>query len=113
MTCSRRAPRQGRRRKWADVHAPLVCDHAVTVVDLTLPPRIWYPARGLATVWHTDATAPPSALADLIGRTRARILTLVKEPANTAELAHQLDAGPGTVSQHPRVLNRAGLVTRA
>lgn len=89
------------------------CDHAVTVVDLDLPPRIWYPARGLATVWHTATTAPPTALADLLGRTRARILSHLAEPASTTELAHRLDVTPGTVSQHLGVLHRAGLVTRA
>ncbi|MFJ3789407.1 ArsR/SmtB family transcription factor [Kitasatospora sp. NPDC090091] len=72
-----------------------------------------YPARGLATVWHTATTAPPAALADLLGRTRARILTLLAEPASTTELAHRLDVTPGTVSQHLGVLHRAGLVTRA
>ncbi|MER7985287.1 winged helix-turn-helix domain-containing protein [Streptomyces noursei] len=91
----------------------LFCDHAVTVVDLHLPPRIWYPARGLATVWHTGATAAPTALADLLGRTRARILTLLAEPASTTEVAHRLGVSPGTVSQHLGVLHRAGLVSRA
>ncbi|NEC24911.1 ArsR/SmtB family transcription factor [Streptomyces parvus] len=91
----------------------LFCDHAVTVVDLALPPRIWYPARGLATLWHTDTTAPPIALADLIGRTRARIISHLAEPASTSELAQRLDVSPGTVSQHLGVLHRAGLITRA
>ncbi|MDJ0384548.1 winged helix-turn-helix domain-containing protein [Streptomyces sp. G-G2] len=91
----------------------LFCDRAVTVVDLTLPPRIWYPARGLATLWHTDTTAPPAALADLLGRTRARIISHLAEPASTTELAQRLDVSPGTVSQHLGVLHRAGLITRA
>ncbi|WP_368666334.1 ArsR/SmtB family transcription factor [Micromonospora sp. BL4] len=91
----------------------LFCDHAVTVVDPRLPPRIWYPARGLATVWHTDAAVAPQALADLLGRTRARILTALAQPAGTTDLAHQLGLSPSTVSQHLGVLHRAGLVTRA
>ncbi|WP_426368088.1 ArsR/SmtB family transcription factor [Streptomyces sp. E-08] len=91
----------------------LFCDHAVTVVDLALPPRIWYPARGLATVWHTDTTAPPAALADLLGRTRARVIGLLAQPASTTELAQRLSLSPATVSQHLGVLHRAGLVTRA
>ncbi|KOV20364.1 hypothetical protein ADK60_26465 [Streptomyces sp. XY431] len=90
----------------------LFCDHAVTLVDHALPPRVWYPARGRATVWHTDA-AVPAALADLMGRTRARILTLLAEPAGTTDLARRLGTSPGTVSQHLGVLHRAGLVTRA
>ncbi|MET8749674.1 winged helix-turn-helix domain-containing protein [Streptomyces sp. NPDC004667] len=91
----------------------LFCDHAVTVVDLALPPRIWYPARGLGTVWHAGTTAPPTALADLLGRTRARIIALLSEPASTTELAQRLGVSPGAVSRHLGVLHRAGLVTRA
>ncbi|MFE6748608.1 DUF5937 family protein [Kitasatospora purpeofusca] len=91
----------------------LFCDHAVTVVDHALPPRVWYPVRGRATVWHTESAATPEALADLLGRTRARILTQLAEPAGTTDLARRLDLSPGTASQHLGVLHRAGLVTRA
>ncbi|MFD5662013.1 hypothetical protein ACFWHX_32990, partial [Streptomyces hirsutus] len=62
----------------------LFCDHAVTVVDLALPPRIRYPARGLATVWHTDTTTPPTALADLLGRTRTRTRSSATSPSRPA-----------------------------
>ncbi|MEU2602956.1 winged helix-turn-helix domain-containing protein [Streptomyces hirsutus] len=93
------------------------CDHAVTVVDLALPPRIRYPARGLATGWHTDTTtpptAPPTAPADLLGRTRARILGHLAQPTSTTEPAQRLGVTPGTVSRHLGVLHRTGLVTRA
>lgn len=91
----------------------LFCDHAVTVVDLGLPPRIWYPARGLATVWHAGTSGPPTALADLLGRTRARILALLAEPGTTTGLADRLGVSTGTVSRHLGVLHRTGLVTRA
>ncbi|MET9388236.1 helix-turn-helix domain-containing protein [Streptomyces sp. NPDC002928] len=49
----------------------------------------------------------------MLGRTRARVLTLLSEPASTTELVHRLGVSPGTVSQHLGVLHRAGLVTRA
>ncbi|MFF7128573.1 helix-turn-helix domain-containing protein [Streptomyces sp. NPDC008240] len=75
-----------------------------------LAPRIRYPARGLATVRHGG---PPTALADLLGRTRARILALLAEPGSTTGLAHRLGVSTGTVSRHLGVLHRAGLVTRA
>ncbi|MFE9973704.1 ArsR/SmtB family transcription factor [Streptomyces hirsutus] len=91
----------------------LFCDHAVTVVDLALPPRIRYPACGLATVWHTDTTTPPTAPADLLGRTRARILGHLAQPTSTTELAQRLGVTPGTVSRHLGVLHHTGLVTRA
>jgi hypothetical protein len=44
----------------------LFCHKAVTLVDHALPPRVWYPARGRATVWHTDTAAAPAAPADLL-----------------------------------------------
>ncbi|MFE6719054.1 ArsR/SmtB family transcription factor [Streptomyces albidoflavus] len=91
----------------------LFCDHAVTVVDLGLPPRVWYPARGLATVWHHRTPAPPSEVAELLGRTRARVLSALTDPAGTTDLAKLLEVSPATVSQHLGVLHRAGLVTRA
>lgn len=91
----------------------LFCDHAVTLVDPALPPRIWYPARGRATVWHAGTITPPGALAELLGRTRARILVHLAEPWGTSDLAGHLKLSPGAVSQHLGVLHRAGLVTRA
>ncbi|MFI6151465.1 ArsR/SmtB family transcription factor [Kitasatospora sp. NPDC051170] len=91
----------------------LFCDHAVTLADPALPPRIWYPARGRATVWHSATATPPEALADLLGRTRARVLLHLAEPCGTTDLADRLQLSPGAVSQHLGVLHRAGLVTRA
>ncbi|MFI7005353.1 ArsR/SmtB family transcription factor [Streptomyces sp. NPDC050145] len=91
----------------------LFCDHASTLLNPALAPRIAYPARGRGTVWHTHAAAPPKALADLLGGTRALLLTQLAEPASTTDLAHRLGLSPGTVSQHLSVLRRAGLVTRA
>lgn len=91
----------------------LFCDHAVTVVDLALPPRIWYPARGPATVWHSDTPAPSTALAELLGRTRARVLAGLDRPESTTGIARRLGISAGSASQHLGVLHRAGLVTRA
>ncbi|MFI2202837.1 ArsR family transcriptional regulator [Streptomyces sp. NPDC020192] len=91
----------------------LFCDHANTLVNPALPPRIGYPARGRGAVWHTNTATLPNALADLLGSTRARLLTLLAEPASTTDLAHRLSLSPSTVSQHLGVLHRARLVTRA
>ncbi|WP_353946379.1 ArsR family transcriptional regulator [Streptomyces sp. HUAS MG91] len=77
------------------------------------PPSLVYPCRGLATL----RTAPPpvshSALVDLLGASRARLLTLLSEPLPTVELARRLHVTPSAVSQHLRVLHATGLVTRA
>jgi DNA-binding transcriptional ArsR family regulator len=50
--------------------------------------------------------------AELIGHTRARILTLLERPQTTADLAARLSLSPSTVSYHLGVLYRAGLLER-
>jgi DNA-binding transcriptional ArsR family regulator len=76
---------------------------------------VCYPARGAATVWHTLSGALPtgsSALSELIGVTRARMLDTLRSPATTSALARQLAVTPGAVSQHLAVLHRNGLLTK-
>ncbi|MGM1063092.1 DUF5937 family protein [Saccharothrix sp. Mg75] len=68
-----------------------------------------YPARGIGTLWE-DRDAPQD-LAALIGRTRARLLTLLEAPRSTSDLATALDVTAGAVSQHVAVLRAARLVT--
>ncbi|GIH11744.1 transcriptional regulator [Rhizocola hellebori] len=68
-----------------------------------------YPARGVATLWETPQPAP-GAVAALIGRSRAAIMTLLSAPHTTADLARLLELTPGAVSQHLGVLRDAGLV---
>ncbi len=76
-------------------------------------PLLAYPVRGIATLWETAPPPPPDALAALIGRTRATILTTLAEPATTTTLARRMDLTPGAVSQHLSVLHSSGLVSRA
>ena len=75
-------------------------------------PMIAYPVRGIATLWETTPPPPPDALAALIGRTRASILTTLAEPATTTALARRMRLTPGAISQHLSVLNASGLVSR-
>ncbi|MBP0456867.1 ArsR/SmtB family transcription factor [Streptomyces montanisoli] len=91
----------------------LFCNRAVTLIDYSQPPRLWYPARGRGTAWGTASVPAGSALADLVGRSRAQILECVAEPMHTTELARRLGLSQGAVSQHLGVLHRAGLVDRA
>jgi hypothetical protein len=75
-------------------------------------PMIAYPVRGIATLWETTPPPPPDALAALIGRTRASILTTLAEPATTTALARRMRLTPGAISQHLSILNASGLVSR-
>ncbi|MEU8837319.1 metalloregulator ArsR/SmtB family transcription factor [Streptomyces sp900116325] len=87
---------------------------AITTLDKGALPWISYPARGRATMAE-NLDLPPSgpALERLLGRPRARLLTLLAEPASTTELARRLNVTPSAVSQHLAVLSAARLITRA
>ncbi|MEV7688912.1 helix-turn-helix domain-containing protein [Streptomyces bungoensis] len=85
---------------------------AQTVIDASRPPMLVYPARGRAVLSEAPPPVTDRALVRLLGRPRARLLSLLAEPASTTELAHRLDVTPGAVSQHLAVLYDAGLLTR-
>lgn len=85
---------------------------AVTYVSADEPPVVVYPARGRGAVWDTAPPPVDDAVAELIGRPRARLLTLLREPASTTDLARRLGVTPGAVSQHLKVLHGARLVSR-
>ena len=72
-------------------------------------PSVIYPPRGVGDLWAPTGEGP-QALADLVGRGRARILTALAAEASTTELARRLAASPAGVSEHLGVLRRAGLV---
>jgi DNA-binding transcriptional ArsR family regulator len=76
-------------------------------------PVLAYPARGIATVWDNGQPPSPKALTDLLGRTRARLLTALAEPNSTTALAKRLAVTPGAISQHLSVLRASGLVSRS
>ncbi len=78
------------------------------------PRTLIYPARGIAALWETTAE-PVGAeqLADLLGRSRARLLAALDAPASTSQLAASLGLAVGGVGDHLAVLRRAGLLHRA
>jgi DNA-binding transcriptional ArsR family regulator len=85
----------------------------VSVMVPPYQPMLSYPPRGVATLWETG---PPDddradALAALIGRRRAELLTALATPASTTDLARRTGVTAGAVSQHLRVLHGCGLVT--
>ena len=72
-------------------------------------PALIYPPRGVGDLW-APVREEPEALADLLGRRRARILAALAGEATTSDLARRLAASPAGVSEHLGVLRRAGLV---
>lgn len=83
-----------------------------TVVDEPWQPTIIYPARGVAELWHSPAVAS-DALARLLGRTRALVLTGLDHPLSTTALAAQLEVSPAGASRHLLALRDAGLIAGA
>ncbi|MFB4299495.1 DUF5937 family protein [Actinomadura sp. NTSP31] len=85
----------------------------VSVMMPPYQPMLSYPPNGVATLWETgrDRGAAPHALAALIGRRRAELLTALATPASTTELAGRMGVTAGAVSQHLGVLRACGLVT--
>lgn len=83
------------------------------VASIVVPPwqpTLRYPPRGVGTLWESrrrDATA----LARVVGRSRALLLTELESPAATAALASRTGMTPGGVSQHLVALREAGLVS--
>lgn len=73
-------------------------------------PALVYPATGIAGVWATDGQ-DNDALEALIGQRRAQILRELDRPASTLQLAQRMQTSAGGISDHLKILRRAGLVT--
>ncbi|GAB3466800.1 ArsR/SmtB family transcription factor [Actinophytocola sediminis] len=80
--------------------------------DPPWPHALIYPARGTAALLSPAPQPQPQALADLVGNSRARLLTALADPASTTQLATTLHLATGAVGDHLAILRRAGLVTR-
>jgi DNA-binding transcriptional ArsR family regulator len=87
---------------------------AGAMTDPPWQPSLLYAPRGIALLWEPpEAGDAPGAdaLGPLLGERRARILLTLREPASTIELAARLQASPAGVSEHLKVLRRAGLIS--
>ena len=76
--------------------------------DAPWDPALVYPPPGTAELWE-PADEQHHALEQLLGRGRARVLLELERPGATLELAQRLAVSPGGVSEHLKVLRRAGL----
>ncbi|MEZ0069553.1 DNA-binding transcriptional ArsR family regulator [Streptacidiphilus sp. MAP12-20] len=77
------------------------------------PPQLAYPADGIATLWERPARGgnAGSAVAGVLGRTRAQLLAGLDAPASTTELAARAGLSAPSVSEHLTALRAAGLAT--
>jgi DNA-binding transcriptional ArsR family regulator len=75
-------------------------------------PTLVYPVRGVSAVWTDRPVTASRALARLLGRTRARVLTALAEPASTTVLAARLGVAASGTSAHLTALHQAGLLAR-
>jgi hypothetical protein len=86
--------------------------HVAAITDKPWLPTIVYPATGIAGLWQTPS-APPDALARLLGRTRATVLTALDQPQSTTALAALIELSPAGASRHLLALRDAGLAAPA
>jgi hypothetical protein len=83
------------------------------VIVQTAPPSVptvSYSPRGLGRLWARHPGPDGSALADVLGATRATLLTQLDLPMSTTQIAGQLALSAPTVSVHLRALQRAGIL---
>ena len=83
------------------------------VIVLTASPHVptmSYSPRGIGTLWRQHPTQAGSALAEVLGRTRAILLSQLDLPMSTTQLATALALSAPTVSAHLHALQRAGIV---
>lgn len=88
--------------------------YPMMLLDPELPPVLVYPVRSDATGTATVVRRPDreGAVADLLGKTRARVLRSISAGAcSTSELAVRAGISLASASEHARVLHDTGLVT--
>ena len=77
-------------------------------------PKVIYRSDGIARLWERPVEPDPDrAMADLLGGTRAALLTRLTSPMSIGELSRELHWSEATVSHHLMILLRAGRVDRS
>nr|WP_280672459.1 DUF5937 family protein [Kitasatospora sp. MAP12-44] len=73
--------------------------------------QLCYPSRGVGALWEQAAPEVPQAVAAVLGRSRALLLTELSAPASTTELARRTGMSAGGISEHLTALRAAGIVS--
>ncbi|WP_327087459.1 winged helix-turn-helix domain-containing protein [Nonomuraea sp. NBC_01738] len=82
------------------------------IFSITVPPfqpTLRYAPRGIGTLWERSTVDAPQALAAVLGRTRARLLAALDQPASTRDLALRAGLSEPGANQHLTALRKAGL----
>lgn len=74
-------------------------------------PTVSYSPRGLGRLWERHPTRRTTALADVLGRTRAALLAQLDLPMSTTQIAAQLTLSAPTLNVHLHALRAAGILT--
>ncbi|HET8657568.1 MAG TPA: winged helix-turn-helix domain-containing protein [Micromonosporaceae bacterium] len=84
------------------------------LTDETAPPRLIFPVAmdpAVAVRLWGEPEPGGRALAALVGRTRAAVLSRIADGCTTSEIARHIGISPAAASQHATVLRDAGLIT--
>ncbi|GAB2894406.1 hypothetical protein GCM10027074_72780 [Streptomyces deserti] len=93
------------------VPSAFVWPRVFSVLNEPWQPSLRYPPRAVGMLWQTRPATVSDALAGVLGRSRATLLTELTAPASTTDLARRTGLTPGGVSQHLTALRTAGLVS--
>jgi DNA-binding transcriptional ArsR family regulator len=85
-------------------------DVIVVTADPSVP-TVTYSPRGLGRLRDAHPTTRHSPLADVLGRSRAALLSQLDLPMSTTQLACQLNLSAPTLDVHLRALQAAGIVS--
>jgi DNA-binding transcriptional ArsR family regulator len=89
-----------------------VWPRVMSTLDEPWQVTLFYPPRGVGTVWANQSEVTNKSLTLLLGSSRAQILTSLRAPSTTQDLAQIHGMPPGGVSHHLKLLLAAGMASK-